>query len=138
MKIECFFDGSCEPINPGGKMGIGVSINIDGEQHDYNESFPEHENNSCNVAEYSALSYILYYLEKNEITKADVIIRGDSQLAIYQMKGLWKIKGGMYAELARDCRKKLLELLNKNPFLRIEFEWVPRHLNEYANNLSRL
>lgn len=137
-KITCYFDGSCEPVNPGGRMGIGVTINIDGVKHDYTESFPASEENSNNVAEYSALSYILYYLEKQDIDKAEVLIMGDSNLVINQMKGDWAIKKGRYAELAKDCRKKIIELCNKNPFLKMEFKWIAREENNYADNLSRL
>lgn len=137
MKIICHFDGSCEPINPGGRMGIGVSINIDGKKHDYSESFSAAETNSNNVAEYSALSYILYYLEKENITEADVIIIGDSQMVIQQMAGKWKIKNGMYAESARQCREKLVELTDKYPDLKISFKWVNRDENYYADNLSK-
>lgn len=137
MKIICHFDGSCEPINPGGKMGIGVSINIDGEKHDYSESFPESDRNSNNVAEYSALSYILFFLEREGIKEADVTIIGDSQLVIQQMSGNWKIKHGMYAESARQCRAKVIELSGKYPDLKISFKWVRREENEYADNLSK-
>lgn len=137
MKIICHFDGSCEPFNPGGRMGIGVSINIDGNKHDYSESFPEADDNSNNVAEYSALSYILYYLEKENITEADVTIIGDSMLVIQQMSGRWKIKNGMYAQSARQCRDKLVELADNYPELKISFKWVRREENEYADTLSK-
>lgn len=136
-KITCYFDGSCGPENPGGKMGIGVVVDTEGEKHKYSESFPASESNSNNVAEYSALSYILYYLESQEIFKADITIIGDSMLVINQMSGKWKIKGGMYASLARDCKNKLEELLLKNPFLKVEFKWVAREENYYADSLSR-
>ena len=62
---------------------------------------------------------------------AEIVVKGDSMLVINQMFGSWKIKSGLYAPLA----KKASELLSR--FIDIKGEWIPRDLNDVADELSK-
>ena len=50
---------------------------------------------------------------------------------INQMFGSWKIKGGLYAPLA----KRASDLLSR--FTKIQGEWIPRDLNDFADKQSK-
>jgi ribonuclease HI len=131
-KIVCYFDGSCEPRNPGGNMGFGVVMKADGDVfHEWTNFVRAHPHNSNNVAEYSALEYCLNKLIEMGLTDHEIEIIGDSNLVIQQMSGKWKMKGGMYLQYALSCRGLLPKFSN------LSFKWVPRHLNVEADNLSK-
>lgn len=130
--IKCYFDGSCGPKNPGGKMGFGVSIMKEGiEIEKYAHSTSPHPHNSNNVAEYAALEWTLNKLIELGLNEEPIHIHGDSMLVISQMQGKWKLKKGMYLEYAKACKALL-------PFFpKVKFEWIPRHLNQHADELSK-
>lgn len=135
-KINCVFDGSCLPKNPGGKMGIGAAIFEGfGNNKKLLKKFSKEEsanpNNTNNVAEYKAIIWIMQELIKLKLEKEQIRIYGDSDLVISQMNKDFKIKRGNYVEYAKEA----LELTSK--FIDIDFIWIPRTRNSYADNLSR-
>lgn len=132
MNIKVNFDGSCEPINPGGRMGFGAII-FDGNRTMFegSGSVPASPSNSNNVAEYMALELALQWLIDNRMTEEKIIIRGDSMLVINQMSGAWRANGGLYFRKYLNCKKLLAN------FSFLKFEWISRVENEQADNLSR-
>jgi|25BtaG_2_1085352.scaffolds.fasta_scaffold06575_2 ribonuclease HI len=129
--IEAWFDGVCEPKNPGGHGAYGVYIrskHIDWKEGVY---VGYGETISNNVAEYSGFIDILRRLKNNFLTKEKIIIRGDSKLVIEQMSGCWKIKKGIYVPLAYEAQK----LLRK--FRKTTLEWIPRDENEVCDKLAK-
>lgn len=130
--IEAWFDGACEPVNPGGHATWGISVKrgdrIIAEESGHVGHGPKMSNN---VAEYAGL---LRVLEIVSGTTGRVIIRGDSKLVIQQMKGHWKIKGGLYAPYPTVAKNAL-----KHPQLagRCSFEWIPRDQNSRCDVLSK-
>ena len=131
-KITLFFDGSCEPQNPGGNMGFGIVIKSDAETiHTDNGFVPASKLNSNNVAEYSALVLGLKWLSENGHLKSQVECRGDSMLVVNQMAGEWRAKGGLYITKFHEAK----ELATK--FKNISFRWIPRDQNFEADQLSR-
>lgn len=136
LVIRCWFDGACEPKNPGGNMGIGALIKIGNETvfeyADFIEAAPENTNN---VAEYNGLLAILNYLNsKNYLCAShDIKIFGDSKLVIEQMNGRWKMKGGSYMSTAIICKEILLKYGNRS----VRIEWRPREWNKEADELSK-
>jgi ribonuclease HI len=125
---KCYFDGACEPKNPGGKIGAGIYI-TDGEKDFSNNMFisakPENTNN---IAEYSAFLMILE-LMKNK-TDCKIEIFGDSMLVVNQMNGEWQIKYGAYREYAMKAKPLLEDLKKKNT---VSILWIPREQNEKAD-----
>lgn len=134
MNYYCYFDGSCGPTNPGGKMGAGVMIsNEDGDiVHEYSKAYHPHETNTNNVAEYLAFIEVLQWLKSNADSGDNVTVYGDSNLVVQQMNGKWKIKNGSYVEAAVMAQ----ELLQEISHLFIVIEWIPREENTYADALS--
>ena len=66
-----------------------------------------------------------------DLCASEIVVKGDSKLAINQMFGTWKIKGGLYIELAHQTRE-LLSL-----FTKMQGEWISRDRNEVADRLSK-
>lgn len=134
LNIQCWFDGCCEPTNPGGAMGAGAFILIDGKQKMIYSFFTQPSPvNSNNVAEYKAFEAVLNYLIENRYTDHNITIYGDSKLVICQMLGTWRILSGLYVPAAKRCKEKVT-MLNK---IKLSLQWIPRHKNEYADTLSK-
>lgn len=118
-------------------MGIGATIFIDQEEaFQYSLFVPAHKNNTNNIAEYLAFKSILNFLKDKQIENEKIQIYGDSKLVVEQMKGNWQMRGGAYIPYAKECLVLIKELktVNKITFL---LEWIPRHLNSYADELSK-
>jgi len=137
MSITIFFDGSCAN-NPMGAIGYGCYIN-NTHSKEIIELFggdPPNYENSNNVAEYRGLLLGLEYLLDNAINNTKVYVFGDSQMAIYQLSGKYKIgKKGRYVDDAIKA-KTLVGLLQRSSKIDFEFRWVPREENVKADELS--
>ena len=132
-KIECYFDGSCEPKNPSGNMGIGALVKVDGVKvMEFSDFVPAKPQNTNNVAEYMGFEKIIDYLLENNLANENVSIFGDSQLVIKQMNGEWRIKDGSYTTFAQRCSEKLSKF-EKVPVI----QWIGRDLNTEADALSK-
>lgn len=128
--IEGWFDGCCEPKNPGGHAAYGILIKVNGEITmaigEYVGFGPTISNN---VAEYAGVSCVL-----REVAKLDdfAIIRGDSKLVINQLGGKWKIHGGLYVPFYQEAKKLLAPVKG-----RVKFQWIPREQNDECDELSK-
>ncbi len=130
--IEAWFDGVCEPKNPGGHGAYGIYIfRDDGCKITSGSYIGVGEGISNNVAEYKGCIQILEMLLGWKKNRRDIIIRGDSRLVIEQMKGNWRIKQGIYVPFAHQA-EKLLER-----FPQTTFEWIPREENDICDKLAK-
>lgn len=131
-----YFDGLCEPVNPGGVATYGVVIKRAGSTvfEDSGLAFakPWSSEASNNVAEYSAAIHALEWLKQNGLQDSPVVLRGDSRLIINQLKGSFKVKAPRVLELHGRASRFLLEFSN------IRLEWVNRERNSEADRLSRV
>lgn len=135
--ITIYFDGLCQPVNPGGVATYGFSIYRDGKLIKEGKGvIGEGRGMTNNVAEYTALKKALEWLGKYFNSKGiedTILIRGDSQLVINQLKGAWKIK----SETSRRFAPQILDFLKEREW-EYRLEWVPREKNEEADMLSRM
>jgi ribonuclease HI len=83
-----------------------------------------------NVAEYEALMAAARWLVDEGI-EDKIVIKGDSELVIKQMKGQYKVSSATSKKYVPEIRK-LLE--GKD----VSFSWVPREENDEADRLSRM
>ena len=122
------FDG-CSKGNPG-PAGAGAVI--------YNEQLEEvwshaqfvSSHGTNNEAEYTGL---LIGLRKSlELGVSNLLVRGDSQLVIKQIKGEYKVK----SESLKPLYLEAVELTNKIGC--VQFEHVYRNMNKRADELSNL
>lgn len=134
--IEVFFDGCCEPVNPGGTASFGVVILKDGDRiyeasKIFNPEKGREKETSNNVAEYSGLRDALQWLIDNALTNERIKVYGDSQLVIQQMWGTWGMNSGFYIPIAQQCKKMI------PAFSDISGQWIPREENTMADELSK-
>ena len=129
--ITVYFDGLCYPRNPCGVAAYGYLVYRDGALiHRGFRAVGEGKGMTNNVAEYEGLMAAAQWL-KDEGIREKIVIKGDSQLVIKQMKGEWKINSATSKKYVPEIRK-LLE--GKD----VSISWVPREENEEADKLSRV
>tara|TARA_A100001011_G_C14239553_1_gene812610 strand:- start:52 stop:531 length:480 start_codon:yes stop_codon:yes gene_type:complete len=127
MEFCMHFDGGADP-NPG-KAGAGAVIYKNGEEFK-TASVYVGEKETNNTAEYVGLIEGLKLAFSNDIT--NLVVKGDSQLVIKQMKGEYKVK----AENLKILQIKAKLLAEK--FENIEFIHIKRELNKRADELATL
>ena len=131
-----YFDGACEPVNPGGTAAYGAVIMQDG-QHIWecselvNPEQGKEDQTSNNVAEYCGLIAILEYLIHLGAQHEPIMVYGDSQLVIQQMFGRWNIKSGIYVPYALKAKEL------RQSFSNLSGQWIKRELNTVADELSK-
>lgn len=130
--MNIYFDGACEPFNPGGVATWGFTV-FDQENKLIQEDCgvvgkPNTPQATNNVAEYSAIIEALKYCADHKLT--NVTIHGDSQLVINQLNREWKVK----SDNIKPLYNKAIKLVDQiNPILK----WVRREYNEIADALSK-
>ena len=129
--ISIYFDGLCRPRNPGGVATYGYVIYQDGKKVKSESGvIGSGAGMTNNVAEYSALKRAVEWVSRNSVDD-EIIIKGDSQLVIYQMNGTWQIKSETSKKFIPEIRK-LLE------GRKTRFMWIPREQNTEADLLSNV
>lgn len=129
-QLTLFFDGLCEPRNPGGIATFGWQLldeqgEVIQEGNGVEARGPRATNN---VAEWSAVEHGLRAAAG--LRPESLEIHGDSQLVINQLTGRWR----MHAVHLRPYRDRCLGLLKGIDW---QARWVPREENEAADALSR-
>lgn len=142
---EIYFDGACEPVNPGGTASYGFVIKKDGKiiakASKIIGSGPGMTNN---LAEYHGLIAALKYLlaHYSPVTnKQELIIYTDSNL-VYSMvskKWGWSRKKTVWRPHKNHPHLKellfeALKLLEKFDY---QIKWIPRQQNSFADSLSK-
>jgi ribonuclease HI len=131
--IEVYFDGLCQPINPGGISCYAFIVKSDGRiiYCDYGiVGKPFSEDSTNNVAEYTALAKALRWLLAHNYSTNKIEIKSDSQLVVNQLKGDYKVK----ARRIMPHYKEVLFL--KSKFQDIQIKWIPRDKNREADKLT--
>lgn len=132
MTYTAFFDGACEPRNPGGTAGYGAVIFNEAQRvWQHSGMIPASPLNSNNVAEYLAFNAALDWFIENNLTNAQILIKGDSMLVIQQCFGRWRVKKGLYAKYAIEAKEKVKK------FSTLQGKWISRVHNTLADELSR-
>lgn len=131
--LTLYFDGSCEPVNPGGIACYGwVLMDEDGNKID--EGYGEVCRGSGatnNVAEYAALEAGLTRVLEKHWVPDGLLVRGDSQLVVHQVSRVWECR----KEYLRARRDRCIGLLHQIGDCRIE--WIRRDKNTEADALAR-
>lgn len=129
-EITIFFDGSCGPKNPGGTAKYAWIMYRDGEKYQEDSqvvcSGPEATNN---IGEWAGVTNALRRL-KADGHSGKVHIKGDSQLVIYQLTGIYKCKKDTLKPYYNEC----LELLTNWEWTAT---WIAREQNQEADTLSK-
>lgn len=132
--LECYFDGACEPVNPGGNMGMGwIIVNTNtGHVRNRRRYKVKTSTNSNNVAEYLALYMLLKDLR--DYQGCNITIYGDSKLVVNQINGDWQLNSGLHYNIAKRTAELYTSIVAKNT---IKLSWIPRERNTGADILSK-
>jgi len=128
--IELYFDGACEPRNPGGIATWGFVAFKDGKYLHEASGVYSHKSTN-NEAEFCAALEALKYLVDQGLKYDKIIMRGDSQLVVNVLNGDWNLKAENLVPLYRDIRAI------ERSLPQVKYTWIPREDNEYADDLSR-
>ena len=131
--IQVYFDGLCQPFNPCGIACYAFVIMIKDKKQEAKYGLaaePFSDDSSNNVAEYTGVIKALEWLLQNNFSDKQVIVKGDSKLVIFQIKGKYKVKAARIIPLYTLS----MNLISK--FKSIDFEWIPREENKEADALS--
>ncbi|MFB6490074.1 MAG: ribonuclease HI [Thermoproteus sp. AZ2] len=126
-QIVVFFDGACEPINPG---GVGTYAFVVRGAEAYSEAGIACEPGphcTNNVAEYTGLVKALRWLRARGIKGA--VVKGDSQLVIRQVQGIYAVRSERLKPLYEEARALAKEV-------GAVLMWIPREKN-LADELTK-
>lgn len=129
--ITIYFDGLCQPVNPGGVATYGYVV-----YHNNKLIKKEHgvvgegKGMTNNVAEYTALKKALEWVNSQKI-RDKLLIKGDSLLVINQLKGKWKVKSQTSKRFVPQIKKLLKDM-------DFELVWIPREENVEADRLCNV
>lgn len=129
--VQAWFDGACEPVNPGGlgtygfvvRKGDRLLVRRHGVVPDI-AGVPM----TGNVAEYVALLLLLEWLAEH--APGPTRIEGDSKLVVMQVRGEWEANAPVLRMLRDKCRATIA------PDARLVH--VPREGNREADALTHL
>ena len=130
-QIQVYFDGLCQPDNPGG-IACYAFIVKNGENTIYPEYGFVARDSTNNVAEYTSLIKALDWLLAKHYENESILIKGDSLLVINQIERNFQVKAPTIIPLYL----KAMSLISK--FNHIEVQWIPRAENKEADRLSNI
>lgn len=144
--IRIYFDGACEPVNPGGTAAYGFVIKGEDGRNIVARSavVGRGKGMTNNVAEYSGLIAALRELRTfNEKERVEIL--GDSKLVVEMVGRRWgyertasgKIKGWNPHREAPHLRKLLDEVLALLDGREYATRWIPREQNQECDDLSK-
>ena len=139
--IEIYFDGACEPINPGGTASYGYLIKKDGRIITQGSKIiGSGAGMTNNVAEYTGLIEAVKTVSDLNI-KEKVRICGDSNIVCNTIakKWGWNKKKTVWNphKDAPHLKPLLEEALNLLKNFDYEIKWIPSKDNQQADQLSR-
>lgn len=140
--IELYFDGACEPVNPGGTATFGWLLKKDSKSIESGSGIVgEGSGMTNNVAEYRGLiEGLKAFLKLN--SKDKLFIKSDSNLVVNMVakKWGWTKKKTLWKPHAKmpHLRKLLDEVFSLLENMDYGIAWVPREQNQEADILSKL
>lgn len=109
--IEIWIDGSCAPINPGGTGSIGYIIKENGQIiSQCSEVVGKGKEMTTNVAEYLGLINALDEVKIHGLANANIFVKSDSQLIVYQIIGKNRIKAPSLKPYYRQAMSLVMAL----------------------------
>jgi len=123
MNATIKFDGGTRPTNPG-PSAIGYIVSTDDSTERGSHHIGEATNNQ---AEYHALIQALQTARQMGCT--DVVVRGDSQLVVKQVRGEWSVNDSKLHILL----ERATELVEE--FESFDIQHIPREENKKVNRL---
>lgn len=140
--LDLFFDGACEPFNPGGTASCGFVIKKDGKIIVQGSKIVgKGDGMTNNVAEYHGLIEGIKAFSRLNIDEK-IIIHGDSSMVCNMVSKTWgwnnkKTKWIGHKDNVPHLKLLLEEVLNLLEKVNYEIIWIPREENQEADDLSK-
>ncbi len=135
MRYILFFDGACEPTNPGGIASFGFLLLANGKDIASGKGVVGRGSGfTNNVAEYEGMIKGLQATEHHCKRNDRLQVRGDSQLAIRQMTGEYRVRSSRIIPLHKRAKSVRNRLRHKG--VKVGWLWIPREENWRADALS--
>jgi ribonuclease HI len=136
-RIIIYFDGASRN-NPRGPAGCGwimYEMDCDGADQDFIASGKKFlgYNVSNNQAEYQGLYEALEYLVDYGVSCGNLYIRGDSQIVINQLEGVYQVRSGNIIGYYNDVQRMLSSVDCCNC---IKYNHIDRSRNDEADELA--
>jgi|GEM_PF-6707285 len=129
QNVQFWADGLCEPVNPGGWACWGWYALHDGQRIGEGRGCIGHgAGRTGNVAGYQAAIEALRWAASQGLR--GVTLHMDSQLVVNQANGVWQCKAAHLWPLLAELRSLMAETGAR-------LEWIPREMNQRADQLSR-
>jgi ribonuclease HI len=122
-----YFDGGSRR-NPG-EAGCGYVV-YDEHEEEVMHGYVYLGRATNNVAEYNGLVSGLTHVSRLQFKS--LLVRGDSQLVIMQMKGMWKIRNATLKALHGRAKAAEAKLSN------VRYQYIQRNLNKRADALANM
>jgi ribonuclease HI len=124
-------DGSCVP-NPGGTACVGVVMKKDGVRiNEISKVIGKGTGMTTNTAEYHAVICSLNEVKNLNLQDNEIIVNSDSQLMVYQINGIYRLKDSGLLPLFRAVKDLLVKTGAK-------LVWIPREENAEADKLATM
>lgn len=131
----CFFDGCCEPVNPGGTAAYGWVAYYGKERQQGHGVVGRGDGMTNNVGEYAGLLSLMSWLDERKIDKAKIY--GDSSMVVEMAAGRWGKKNPhKKAPHLIPWLMKCREIIGRHPDWSLS--WIPREENTEADTLSKI
>lgn len=136
MNLKLYFDGACEPRNPGGIAVAAWWLERDGNVAKAGRrEICRGPGATNNVAEWCALGLGLRHIADTYtgIPIEELTIYGDSQLVINQLNDEWRCNDSRLRGFRDRCN-----VLLENIGCKWSAVWIPREKNTFADHLTKL
>ena len=130
--LKVYFDGLCEPVNPGGVATWGFVV-FKANRIIFKDcglaGIPFRKSTTNNLAEYTALLKAASWCVQQKAKS--VKFYGDSMLVVNQVNGIYRVKSENMAPLYLKVMETLKGIKNYS------VEWIPREKNTVADELTK-
>jgi len=135
-RIIVYFDGASRN-NPRGPAGCGwvmYEMDDNGAEGIFIESGKKFlgYNVSNNQAEYQGLYQALEYLKDYDISCYRLYIRGDSEVVLKQLEGIYQVRSNNIINYYND----VVDMLGEIDYTHIKYTHIDRSRNSYADELA--
>jgi len=138
--VEIYFDGACEPFNPGGTASYGWIVKEKGKiLAQEGGIIGSDKGMTNNVGEYTGLIKALETLQHLNIKKDKIEVFGDSDMVcnMVSKKWGWKKKKYLPHKDAPHLKVLLDKVFNLLEGYDYKIRWIPRKDNREADELSK-
>lgn len=129
--VTVYFDGGFQKETKKSGLGIAIYYEQNGEKYRIRKNALVEYLHSNNEAEYAALHLAIKELHLLGVHHQEIMVKGDSQVVIHQMRGDWPV----YEKDLNNWANKIDAVLAEKGLI-AQYEHIPRQQNSEADMLA--